>query len=279
MKEDRNFMKMLKNQWSLGKFVSVGLDTEVTKIPNSVSAPNIKGKIVSFNKAIIDSTKDIACVYKPNIAFYEAHGSTGLTALQMTIAYISKVAPNVPVILDAKRADIGNTNFGYVQEAFDYLKADAITLHPYLGQESLKPFLSLKNKGCIILCRTSPPGSGEFQDKIVDNMPLYQYVANQTFNYWNKNGNCLLVIGATCPEELHQVRESVDDMPILIPGIGAQGGDLEKSVVFGKDSNNEGIIINSSRGIIFASNGPDFADVARQETQKLNDLINQYRQL
>lgn len=286
---DRNFMEMIQKKWSEGKFVCVGLDSDIDKVRETISFSKFLNfldgnsqsiyAIWHFNKAIIESTKDLVCAYKPNIAFYEAHGLDGRDILEKTINYIHSVCPDVPVILDAKRGDIGNTNAGYVKGSFDDLIADAITLHPYLGQESLQPFLKLKDKGCIILCRTSNPGAGEFQDLIVDGIPLYQYVAKRVSNFWNKNGNCLLVVGATYIEELRQVREIVGDMPILIPGIGAQGGDLEKSVLYGKDSHNQGIIINSSRGIIFASKGPDFAQAAREETQKLNDQIVQYLQM
>lgn len=286
----RNFMALLRAQWDKGNFVCVGLDPDLKKIPTCVlsCSDECKGTIstedtiVEFNKAIVDLTKDLASTYKPNVAFFEAHGTDGLVALRRTIEYINAVAPDVPVILDAKRADIGNTNAGYVDAAFEYLGADAITVHPYLGAEALQPFLNCADKGIIVLCRTSNKGAGEFQDKSVSvvpgfNMPFYQYVARQVATDWNKNNNCLLVVGATYPEELAQVRKIVGDMPILIPGIGAQGGDVEKTVLAGKDSRGQGMIINSSRGIIYASNGPDFAEASRAETLKLHNLINQYR--
>lgn len=283
--ENRNFRKMLEAQWEKGNFVCVGLDSEFSKIPESARRSgnerdiDIANTIVAFNRAIVEATKDIVCVYKPNVAFYETHGSDGLNALHRTIVYIHYIAPDVPVILDAKRADIGNTNAGYVKAAFDFLQADAITVHPYLGREALQPFLDQKDKGIIVLCRTSNPGAGEFQDLrvSVDGWKLYQLIAHYVARDWNKNSNCALVVGATYPEELEGVRQIVGDMPILIPGIGAQGGDVEKTVKAGKDSRGKGIIINSSRGIIFASNGPDFAEAARRETIKLRDLINQYR--
>lgn len=285
---DRNFRQMLEAKWSEGKFVCVGLDSEDEKIPLSVRQASVANTIVEFNRAIVKATKDLVCAYKPNIAFYEAHGNEGIAALHRTIVDIHYLAPDIPVILDAKRADIGNTNNGYVKMAFASLGVDAITVHPYLGQEALQPFLEQKDKGIIVLCRTSNPGAGEFQDLRVryklspsdsntGHMPLYQYVAKQVAEHWNKNGNCALVVGATAPEELREVRSIVGDIPILIPGIGAQGGDVEKTISAGKDSRGWGMIINSSRGIIFASNGEDFADAARRETMKLHDLINQYR--
>lgn len=282
MMNKRNFMALLRAQWDKGNFVCVGLDTDITKVPQCMQCKFEADTIVAFNKAIVDATKDFVCAYKPNSAFYEAYGPAGVTGLRRTIEYINAVAPDVPVILDAKRADIGNTNAGYADAAFKYLGADAITVHPYLGAEALQPFLDCEDKGIIVLCRTSNKGAGEFQDMLSSamfgyNMPLYQYVAYQVSHSWNKNDNCLLVVGATYPEELVQVRSMVGDMPILIPGIGAQGGDVEKTVLAGKDSSGQGMIINSSRGIIYASSGPDFATVARAETLKLHNLINQYR--
>ena len=302
--KERNFRQMLENQWSSGKFVCVGLDSESDKIPESLQllSPrwNAIHLIAAFNRLIVEATKDLVCAYKPNAAFYEAHGDAGWIALKETISYIHENAPEVPVILDAKRADIGNTNKGYIKMAFEYLKADAVTVHPYLGAEALQPFLDMPDKGIIVLCRTSNPGAGEFQDLhtlsidpnkfpadmdaddrlavlCCDSMRFYERVAQNVTNTWNKNGNCAVVVGATYPEELQKVRGIVGDMPILIPAIGAQGGDVEKTVSAGKDSRGKGMIINSSRGIIFASNGPDFAEAARRETIKLHDLINQYR--
>lgn len=295
--DDRNFRQMLEAQWSRGNFVCVGLDSEFGKIPESARvggnecAVHEGNTIVAFNRAIVEATKDLVCAYKPNAAFYEVHGAEGIAALQRTIADIHAIAPDVPVILDAKRADIGNTNAGYVDAAFSFLRADAITVHPYLGAEALQPFLAQVSKGIIVLCRTSNPGAGEFQDlswpvsgrhdiaKLTGNsqVTLFEQVAYNVANSWNKNGNCALVVGATYPVELARVRQIVGDMPILIPGIGAQGGDVEKTVSAGKDSRGWGMIINSSRGIIFASPGADFAEAARRETEKLRDLINQYR--
>jgi len=331
---DRNFRHLLEDQWSRDNFVCVGLDSEFGKIPEFAHkydyhnttdvVGNVNGHtknlslqktIAAFNRAIVEATKGLVCAYKPNAAFYEAYGDQGLAALHRTIADIHAIAPDVPVILDAKRADIGNTNAGYVDAAFGYLDADAITVHPYLGAEALQPFLARAEKGIIVLCRTSNPGAGEFQDcKVVltfselaelvgdadkandlsgkmslsyptggYRMSMYQYVALRVSRNWNENGNCALVVGATYPGELREVRGLVGDMPILIPGVGFQQKDvsLEKQVdqvvSAGKDSRGQGMIINSSRGIIFASEGMDFAEAARRETEKLRDLINQYR--
>jgi orotidine-5'-phosphate decarboxylase len=290
----RNFRDMLEARWANNRFVCVGLDSEWSKIPRHLKPiPDSGGDgyvvtTVNFNSAIVEATRDLVCDYKPNTAFYEARGVEGIEALRQTIMKIQVIAPEVPVILDAKRADIGNTNNGYVEFAFDYLGADAITVHPYLGSEALAPFLERKDKGIIVLCRTSNPGAGEFQDikiemgpVLVDDepryRPLYQVIARQVAEKWNNNGNCAVVVGATYPHELFEVRRIVGDLPILIPGIGAQGGDVEATVKAGRDSRGQGMIINSSRGIIFASSGEDFADAARRETQRLSDLINQYR--
>lgn len=287
---ERNFRKMLENQWACGNFVCVGLDSEWEKIPSSICLPTKRETVTEFNARIVEATRSIVCAYKPNLAFYMAFKG-GMYALEKTIANIKELAPNVPVILDAKDMDIGNTNLGYVKMAFECLGADAITVNPYLGMEAAQPFLDQKDKGVIVLCRTSNPGAGELQDLLfnVPNesllsgsecpqaMPLYQVVARNVAEHWNKNGNCAVVVGATYPEELGQVRRLVGDMPILIPGIGAQGGDIQATVQAGRDDRGQGMIINSSRGIIFASSAPDFAVAARRETMRLRDAINKYR--
>lgn len=270
------FIEMLENRWSEGKFVCVGLDSDYAKLPESLRDGNQRDAaeaIFEFNREIIDATSDLVAAYKPNTAFYEAYGQAGLLALTDTIWYIKDVVPEVPVILDAKRADIGNTNDGYVKFAFDECRADAITVHPYLGKEAMKPFLDRADKGVIVLAKTSNPGSGEFQN-FGDGMKLFERVAQNVNDEWNYNGNCALVVGATYPEELQRVREIAPDLPLLIPGIGAQGGDLERTLEFGRDSRNQGMIINSSRGIIFASSGDDFAEAARRETLKLHNQIS-----
>jgi len=205
----------------------------------------------------------------------------GVLQLRDTCDYIRTTYPEVPIILDAKRGDIGSTNDGYVRYAFEYLGVDAITLHNYLGKEAMQPFLDQKEKGCIILSRTSNPGAGEFQDRRVDGVPEYQHVARQVVTQWNINGNCLLVVGATYPKELDEVRQIAPEMTFLIPGIGKQGGDLEKTIRVGRRikglSGSYGMIINNSREVIFAGNGEDFAEKARAKTQemriKINDLL------
>jgi orotidine-5'-phosphate decarboxylase len=260
----RNFKEILESNWQQKKFLCVGLDPDYEKIPEAARTAGVRETIVAFNRAIIDATKDIVCSYKPNVAFYEAHGDEGLAALRETCAYILDEASGAAIILDAKRADIGNTNLGYVEYAFEYLRADAITLHPYLGAEALQPFLEKKEKGLFILCRTSNSGAREFQDLDVGGEPLYMRVAKNVANDWNKNGNCGLVVGATYPEEIAKVRKTARGLPFLIPGVGSQGGDLKASVEAAKEPDG-GFVIAVSRAVMYASNGPDFADAARTQ--------------
>jgi len=271
---NRNFRGLLEKKWDEGKFLCVGLDTDLEKIPDSAQKDSTRATMVAFNRAIVDATKDIVCAYKPNSAFYEARGDEGFAALRETTQYILDQAPDVPVILDAKRADIGSTNKGYVDSIFHYLQMDAVTVHPYLGSEALKPFLERKDKGIFVLCRTSNGGAGELQDLLTEGEPLYKKVAHLVAEKWNTNGNCGVVVGATYPEELAEVRKIVGDMPILIPGVGAQGGDLEKAVQAGKDSRGKGMIVATSRSIIFASHSADFAEAARAEASKLHGVIS-----
>ena len=251
--------------------VCIGLDSDVAKLPAGVDQ-------LSFNKAIIEATHDLVAAYKPNTAFYEARGAEGIQALKDTCDYIRAVAPDALIILDAKRADIGNTNNGYVQFAYDYLGADAITLHPYLGREALAPFLTRADKGAIILCRTSNPGGSEFQDAMVGDKKLYEHVANSVACEWNTNDNCMLVVGATYPTEAEQVRKIAgDDIWFLVPGVGAQGGNLQELMSAAQNSRGDGLLISSSREIIFASSDFDFADAARRATETLRSEINSYR--
>lgn len=253
----------------------IGLDSDLNKVPPTIK--NLQNPLFEFNKAITDATHDLVCAYKPNSAFYEAEGDRGVLQLKMTCDYIRQNYPEIPIILDAKRADIGSTNNGYLAYAFKYIGADAITLNPFPGKEGMKPFLEKKDKGCIIWCKSSNPGSGEFQNLLIDKEPLYKIIARKVAGEWNTSGNCLLVVGATYPEELAEIRKIVGDMTLLVPGIGAQGGNVEKTIKAGLNSQKMGMIINSSRGIIFAGNGEDFAQKARDEAIKLKDEINKYR--
>lgn len=253
----------------------IGLDSDFKKLPESVK--HKKNPQFLFNKAIIEKTHDLICAYKLNSAFYEAKGVSGIEDLYKTCQYLRKNYPAIVIIVDAKRADIGNTNSGYAEFVFDYLGADAITLHPYLGQEAIQPFLDRKDKGSIILCRTSNPGGGEFQDLLVGKKPLYQVVAEQVTKKWNANNNCGLVAGANYPKELKKIREIAPNLPLLIPGIGAQGGDLEKTVTAGVNKEGTNAIVHAARSIIFASSGKDFGKIARIEAEKLKEQINSVR--
>ena len=253
--------------------VCVGLDSDFEKIPDRFKKgnPPAGGPQFAFNKWIIDQTSDLVCAYKPNSAFYEARGVKGIEELKMTFAYLRKKYPQIVTILDAKRADIGSTNIGYVKYAFDYLGADGITLHPYLGREALQPFLDRADKGCILLCRTSNPGAGEFQDLTVRKRYLYEQIALNVVKKWNQNQNCLLVVGATYPKELARIRKIVgNSLWFLVPGVGAQGAEVEATVKAGRNRNGTGMIVNSSRGIIFTED-------PCCSTKKLRDEINKYR--
>ncbi len=274
------FIAKLEQCWQTDTLVCVGLDSDYAQLPASVNqGRSVEEALIFFNREIIDATHDLVCAYKPNAAFYEAQGDNGLRALIRTVQYIHEAYPHIPVILDAKRADIGSTNLGYVAAAFDIIGADAITVHPYLGKEALAPFLARKEKGIIVLAKTSNPGASEFQDLHVgdDGEPLYQVVARHVAQTWNANGNCAVVVGATYPDDLRKVRAIIGDMPVLIPGIGAQGGEVAATVNAGKDSRGWGMIISASRSILFASKERDFAQAARRATEQLRMGINTYR--
>lgn len=258
--------KIVKKNNSL---LCIGLDPVLEKLPKQFAKQ--KYPFFAFNKYIIDATHDLVCCYKPNSAFYEALGEKGIGELKKTCDYIKKTYPEIPLILDAKRGDIGSSNEGYVSYAFDYLSVDGITLHPYLGKEALEPFLKRKDKTCIILCHTTNKGAEEIQDISINGEPFYKQIAKKVVNEWNTNNNCMLVLGAKYPKQLQEIRKLAGDMTFLVPGIGAQGGDLGKTVKAGLNSKNAGMIINSSRGIIFAKN-------PRKEAEKLRDTINIYRQ-
>lgn len=279
MSNKKSFKELVEKKWRQSKTICIGLDPDYEKIPSSVKkiSKTKTEAILNFNKSIIDATKHIAAIFKPNSAFYEMHGKEGIQALKSTVQYIKNSYPDIPVLLDAKRADIGNTNKGYKTFAFDYLKVDAITLHPYLGEDALKPFLKCKDKGLFILVKTSNPGASEFQDQILsDGKPLYQHVAKNITRKWNKNDNCCVVVGATYPKELSKVREIVGGMPILIPGIGAQGGDLKKAVQAGVHKKKTSILLNSSRGILYASSKSDYTKHAKKAADKLHNNVLQY---
>ena len=266
--------ELLAAHFAEGRHLAVGLDTDPARIPESVAPGAAADRAVAFNREIVEATADLAAAYKPNAAFYESLGADGFRALAETIAAIRERAPGAAVILDAKRADIGSTNAGYVAAAFDRLEADAVTVHPYLGGEALQPFLARKEKLIFVLARTSNPGAGEFQDLLTDGVPLYRHVARAVARDWNGAGNCGLVVGATYPDEMRAVREDVPaEMPILIPGVGAQGGDVAAVVAANRDAGSGAFLIAASRSIAYASAGGDFAAAARAAAQALDGEI------
>lgn len=269
-----DFLKKLdKAATANDSLLCVGLDSDSTRLPKTV-----KGSMLEFNKRIIEATAEHVCAFKINSAFYEAEGAAGIEQLKDTCEFIKTKFPAIPIILDFKRADIGNTNQGYVRFAFEYLGADAVTVNPYLGGEALAPFLDQSDKGIIILAKTSSPGSGEFQDLDTGGQKLYKTVAQKTKDEWNKNNNCLLVVGATYPAELAELRELMGDAFVfLVPGVGSQGADIEATIKAGINSAGRGLIINSSRDIIFASNGPDFAQAAAAGAKRTKEAITKSR--
>jgi orotidine-5'-phosphate decarboxylase len=268
------FTQQLAGAWDKNdSLVCVGLDPEIERFPAHMRAE--PSPIFHFNRAIIDATADLVCAYKPQFAHYAAYEAED--QLERTIEYIHRAHPGVPVILDAKRGDIGNTAERYAIEAFERYGADAVTVNPYLGGDSLEPFLRHAERGVLILCRTSNPGAGDLQDLPVAGRPLYQVVAELAARRWNSRGNCLLVVGATYPRELAAVRALVGDMPLLVPGVGAQGGDVEQVVANGCTRAGTGLIISSSRAILYASAGEDFAEAARTAVARLREQINTSR--
>jgi orotidine-5'-phosphate decarboxylase len=276
MSHAKSCTDLLAGHFAAGRHLAVGLDTDPGRIPASV-APGASAaeRVVEFNRAIVAATAGLAAAYKPNAAFYEALGDDGFAALRETVDAIRAAAPGAAVILDAKRADIGSTNAGYVAAAFERLGADAITVHPYLGGEALAPFLERAEKLVFVLARTSNPGAGELQDiEDRDGVPLYRRVARAVAGEWNAAGNCGLVVGATYPEEMSAIRADVPaSMPILVPGVGAQGGDVAAVVSANREAGSDAYLIAASRSVIYASGGEDFADAARSAAQALDAEI------
>ena len=269
-----NFFERLRSAAERNRsLVCVGLDPALAKLPETVR--NAKRPFFEFNRALVDATCDLVCCYKPQAAYYA--GENRDDELADTIAYIREKAPHVPVILDVKRGDIGSTAEQYAREAFERYQADAVTVNPYMGFDAVKPFLDYRDKGVIILCRTSNPNSGDLQNLVSDGRPLYEHVAMLVRDKWNSSGNAALVVGATYPEELKRLRQLCPELPFLVPGVGAQGGDVEKVVRFGCDADRHGIMVNSSRGIIFAGKDENFAAASREAAMKLRELINGFR--
>jgi orotidine-5'-phosphate decarboxylase len=283
--QERTFNNLLEQrQISANSLLCVGLDPDPNKIPLEFGETSIRKTIQTFNKNIINATHDLVCAYKLNSAFYEEHGNEGLDALRWTIEYAKDKYADIPIILDAKRGDVRNTNYSYARMAFDLMGVDAITVSPYLGGEAIQPFLDCKDKGVIILCLTSNPGAKEFQQQIVRHsqlgeVPFYQAVAYQAVHKWNKNMNISLVVGASFPKGLARVRELAgDEVEILTPGLGDQGGRAE-NLIKGLNSAKRGIIATVSRSIIFARPqlGESYVHTFRRETMRWKDAVNKCR--
>jgi orotidine-5'-phosphate decarboxylase len=251
--------------------VCVGLDPDPTRLPDDLR--DEPQPLLAFNRRIVDATCDLCAAYKPQIAFYSALGKE--PELAASIRYIRERAPQALIILDAKRGDIGNTAEAYAREAFDRYDADAVTVNPYMGEDAVLPFLARPERGAILLCRTSNPGGHDFQDLVIDGLPLYRRVAQRAASRWNSQGNLMLVVGATRPQELAELRRAHPEISFLVPGIGAQGGDLEATLAAGLDANGQGLLVSSSRAIIYAGGGSSAA--IRAAAQDLHGAINRQR--
>ncbi|MCD9124055.1 orotidine-5'-phosphate decarboxylase [Cupriavidus sp. UGS-1] len=269
------FTEQLTQAWRRNdSLLCVGLDPDPGKLPLSLTGAG--GAIFSFCREIVDATADLVCAFKPQIAYFASQRAED--QLEQLIHYIHDAHPGIPVILDAKRGDIGSTAQHYAIEAFERYQADAVTVSPYMGFDSVEPYLAYPERGVIVLCRTSNPGGSDVQFLQVAGKPIYQLVAEQAAARWNTTGQMGLVVGATFPNEIAKVRELVGDMPLLIPGIGAQGGDIEATVKAGRSADGTGMMINSSRAILYASREKDFAAAARRAALQTRDTINRFRQ-
>ena len=265
------FTDQLASAWQKNdSLLCVGLDPDPAKFP-----VHLNGDIFRFCTEIVDATADLACAFKPQIAYFAARRAED--QLEALIAHIHAKHPGVPVILDAKRGDIGSTAEQYAIEAFERYRADAVTVNPYMGCDSVEPWLAYKDKGVILLCRTSNPGGSDLQFLDVGGRKLYEHVAELVATKWNTTGQCALVVGATFPGEIARVREIVGELPLLVPGIGAQGGDVEATVKAGRTTEGTGLMINSSRAILYAGKDENFAEAARRAAIETRDLINRYR--
>jgi len=268
------FYERLEAIWKKSdSMVCVGLDPDLAKLPPHLLKSSTP--IFDFNKALVDATCDYVCAYKPQGAYYA--GQECEDELAETIFYIKKNHPDIPVILDIKRGDIGSTAEMYAREAFDRFHADAVTVNPYMGSDALKPFTDYAERGTVILCRTSNPGGNDIQNLVCNGKPVYEHVAELARDRYNYNRNVALVIGATYPGELANIRAICPEMPFLVPGVGAQGGDVAKVLEHGCSAGGYGLVINSSRGIIYASKGEDFAEKAGTAAKELRDHIRSLR--
>jgi orotidine-5'-phosphate decarboxylase len=277
--ESMNFLtKLLISSRQQNSLLCVGLDPEIRRLPAEFRKMPVDKAVIRFCQAIIEATAPYVCAYKPNLAFFEVLGPLGMRVFQEVLRAIPG---HIPVIADAKRGDLGNTARNYATAVFDVYGCDAVTVNPYLGYDSVAPFLAYRDKGVILLCRTSNPGARDLQDLAVQMdggqvRPLYEVVAERVQS-WNEAGNCGLVVGATYARELRTIRSLCPTMPILIPGVGAQGGDLEASVLAGVDEQGERAIIAVSRAILYADDGVNYAIAAAEEARQLRNRINEAR--
>jgi orotidine-5'-phosphate decarboxylase len=268
------FLDQLRHRWrQADSLLCVGLDPDPQRFPAHLRAAD--DAVLRFCREIVDATADLVCAFKPQIAYFASAGAEG--QLQRLIEHIHARHPGVPVILDAKRGDIGATAEHYAREAFERYDADAVTLSPFMGRDSIEPFVRHADRGAFLLCRTSNAGGADVQTLDVGGVPLYAHLARSVAESWNSSGQLGLVVGATYPAELGRVRALVGEMPLLVPGIGAQGGDVAASVAAGQTADGSGLVINSSRAILYAGDGHDFADHARRVAQETRDQINQHR--
>lgn len=269
------FIEMLQAAWQKNdSLLCVGLDPDPAKFPPHLAGR--PGAIFEFCRAIVDATADLVCAFKPQIAYFAAHRAED--QLQSLIAHIHDRHPGIPVIVDAKRGDIGSTAEQYAIEVFERYRGDAITANPYMGRDSAEPYLAYRDKGVFLLCRTSNPGGSDLQFLDIGGKKLYEHVAEIVARDWNTSGQCGLVVGATYPDEIARVRQIVGDMPLLVPGIGAQGGDIEATLNGGRTARGTGLILNNSRAILYAGRGEDFAHSSRQAAMASRALIQRFRQ-
>lgn len=268
------FAETLKNAWTAhDSLLCVGLDPDPAKFP--LHLRNRDDAIYEFCTKIVDATADVVCCFKPQIAYFAAHRAED--QLEEIVAYIHRNSPGIPVILDAKRGDIGSTAEQYAAEVFERYKVDAVTVNPYMGRDSVEPYFAYPDKGVILLCRTSNPGGSDLQLLDLGGEKLFERVARLVAEEWNATRQCALVVGATFPGELARVREIAGDMPFLVPGIGAQGGDIEATVRAGCTVDGTGLVINSSRAILYAGDDEEFAEAARKAAIAARDSINRCR--
>jgi orotidine-5'-phosphate decarboxylase len=269
-----SFDAALRAAWARSdSLLCVGLDPDTDRMPRHLEG--VPDGILNFCTAIVDATADLVCAFKPQIAYFAAQRAEA--QLEALIDHIHTRHPGIPVILDAKRGDIGATAQQYAREAFERYRADAVTVNPYMGFDSIEPWLEHPGRGVILLCRTSNPGGADLQALDVDGERLYERVARLAAGPWNRSGQLGLVVGATVPEELARVRQLAPQLPLLVPGIGAQGGDIEATVRAGQTVDGLGMMINSSRAILYASRSEDFAQAARRAALDTRDTINRFR--